>query len=829
MPKVSVVTLPEDVLKAPSAGQPAAAAVEERQLGISFPWRELARELYNRITILFSPANILIDVLAFLLGRVCLIGEVAPFGLAFFAAVASVSRERAPMAGLWALLGVISVGQYMEAGIYFLSMIMYWRISDKLDRMLPKAHAVPLLIFGCVLLSGLPLSLWREVSFYNTMLVVLDAAMCMVLAFIFSFGMPLVVFSSEQKARGAEALICAVFILAIAVAGLGNATIMEYSVRNMAGGLITMALALTGGSGLGAAGGVAVGLVVSLSDGYATAAIAIYSLAGLLGGLFRSWGKPAVLLGFLLGSTIGTLYFGQAGELLLVLVESSLASAVFFALPAIRLSRWRESWLTDESGVDAEAALDAAINKLQNMAAMFNDLAKAFSNANTKEETAYQDKIKEAQLKEMLSCVGDKVCGACTRRDACWDRDFYQIYQAMLATLVLAEGDRLKGSSLPDYIKANCANQKELIEIIGRVADNNRVHWYWQKKMGECRQVGAEQMKATGEIIINLASEIKRGPQNDREVAGMLSERAAALDCPLSAVQVAWKRGTVTVDAQKLPCGGTKECVHTILPLAANLLQEKMVLHTSCGNKEKNKKCKLTLELAEKYFVETGRATAAKGGDSGVCADVCARLDLGKGKVALILSDGMGSGQEAVGESQATVSFLQKLLTMGFDVDTAVMTVNSLLLLKTPESYATLDMVIVDTYTGETEFLKIGAPPSFVKRVREVSTIKSSGLPIGIIQHIEITPVKRALSRGDIIVMVSDGIIDAARGKENEFERENEKESWVANFLRRLATERPQEIANRILHQAEEFSQGTAEDDMAVLVIRIAELPPLIQ
>ncbi|MPM63316.1 Stage II sporulation protein E [bioreactor metagenome] len=187
-----------------------------------------------------------------------------------------------------------------------------------------------------------------------------------------------------------------------------------------------------------------------------------------------------------------------------------------------------------------------------------------------------------------------------------------------------------------------------------------------------------------------------------------------------------------------------------------------------------------------------------------------------------MISDGMGSGSRAADESTMAVRFLEKLLAVGFDVDVAVKTVNSMLLLRTPEeSFATVDMTIIDTYSGEAEFLKIGSSPSFVKRVREVATIKSASLPMGILNQIEIEPVKANLVSGDILVMVSDGVADIPQ-------RGNEKENWIANFLRRTATTNAQELADMILQEAMNLSGSRVKDDMTVLVAKIGDSPNLV-
>lgn len=819
MPKVSVVTLPEEILQ-PAPMRPAAELVQKDKP--VFSWQILFDRVNTEGKTLFYQPNLQLYILALLLGRVSLLGEMAPFGLALFAAVASLARERAAVVGIWALAGVLSAGLYQEAIIYLLSMLLYWRLSDRLTQYEKKVQAVPLFLFGCVFLSGAALMPWRDLSLYGMLFVVLDAALCMVLVFVFRYGVPLFLNNTRDQQIGSETLLVATIMLATAVAGLGTMTAYGYSLRNMAGSLIAMMLAFSGGSGVGATVGVITGLVIGLSDGDAAAVIAMYAVAGMIGGVFRELGKPAVLLGFILGSAIAVLYLGQPSQLLLTLVEVSAAGAVFMLVPAAKLSKWREVCLAEADDFKAaQRTTHAAIEKLNNIAAVFSDLAKTIGVGNDQESVAFNGKLKEEQLARMLTAVGERICEPCARRGECWDRDFYQTYQAMLDMLALAEAGKLKADTMPDIIKNSCVCRQLVFEIIMQAAESNLTQLYWRKKIAECRQVAVEQLQATGGIIGNLAQELKRGPRTDNEVAEMLAERAAALGCPLSGIQVISEQGKVIVAAQKTACSGTRECVNTILPVTANLLQEKMTLQADCGNKIRHKNCKLTMELDERYHVETGRATAAKAASS-ISGDTCVVQSVSRGRTALILSDGMGSGEAAANCSGEAVSFLQRLLAAGFDIDTAVKMVNSMLLIKIPgDTFATVDLAVVDTFTGDTEFLKVGSAPSYIKRVREVTTINPVSPPIGILAHVEIEPVKWVLMPGDIVVMVSDGITDAVRGAD--------KDSWVANFLRRTGSERPQDIADRLLRQAIQLSGGVAKDDMAVLVAKIAEKPEAVQ
>ncbi|SDF17063.1 stage II sporulation protein E [Sporolituus thermophilus] len=813
MPKVSVITLPSEAVQAP--GRATAPGRPARKISRSRIFRRLGEFVLSIV----RPDYLLVNVLAFLLARVSILGEMAPFGLAFFAAVAHTAPQRAFITGLWATAGVLSAGHYPEAGVYGFSIVLYLRLADKLSRLERKMLAIPLFFFASVTLSGLAFVAWQQATLYSVLLVLFDAALCMVLACLFAYGTPLFI-ARRPGALAGEGVLYAVIILAVAVAGLGDFSVWGYSLRNMTGSLLVMALALAGGPGLGAAAGVAVGLVVGLSDGNASMAIALYSLAGLSAGLVRLLGKFAVIGGFVLGSALTVLYFGDTLKLVTILTEIAVAGGLLLVVPARRLAWWQSGQATaGEAGFDEDSErLAAAAAKLTCLAELFHDLAGALGEFSDD----VQGEMRHNELTALLATVGERVCGPCERRSACWDHDFYRTYQAMLDTLALAETGALTAGSLPKPLRDSCVRRKEVAETVTAVAERSRTAAFWHKKIGQSRRIVSEQIKAAGAVIANLVQEIRRQPQTDEEMARSLKDKAALIECPVDEVRVSGIGARATVEICKHPCSGARECLNTLLPLAANLLHEKMTLHAECGNAMRRKKCRLTMQVAQSYQVLTGMASAAKD-TKGVCGDTCMVMPLSRGRVALVLSDGMGSGNEAATESGRAVKFLQRLLAAGFDVDLAVKTVNSMLVLRSPdETFATIDMAIIDTYSGEAEFLKIGSAPSFVKRVREVATIKSASLPIGILSQIEFDPVEVQLAAGDIIVMVSDGVADAPY-------RGPDKENWVANFLRRTASVEPQEIADKLLCQAQELSGAKLRDDMTVLVAKICDRSPLVQ
>ncbi|HBI02523.1 MAG TPA: stage II sporulation protein E, partial [Paenibacillaceae bacterium] len=253
-----------------------------------------------------------------------------------------------------------------------------------------------------------------------------------------------------------------------------------------------------------------------------------------------------------------------------------------------------------------------------------------------------------------------------------------------------------------------------------------------------------------------------------------------------------------------------EECEKIIAPLLSDLLGERiMVKEIEC--EEKGGFCKITLGSAPELQVSTGVAGAAKGGQllSGDCFKI---MDIGGGKVALAMSDGMGNGERAYMESSSTLELLQQLLELGLDETLCIKSINTVLSLRSPdEVFATVDLALVDLHSGQTKFIKTGSTPSFIKRGDEVIPISANNLPIGIIDEIDVDVVQYSLQPGDLLIMITDGIYDAALSVEN-------KNLWMKRKISELKTDNPQEIADLLLELVIRQHYGEIKDDMTVMV-----------
>lgn len=86
--------------------------------------------------------------------------------------------------------GVFSSGYYYELAIYASTIGLYYLWADKLSHVRKNIVIMPIFAFICVLCIGFLVSLCKESTLYNTLLVLFEAGICMLMSYIFTYCIP---------------------------------------------------------------------------------------------------------------------------------------------------------------------------------------------------------------------------------------------------------------------------------------------------------------------------------------------------------------------------------------------------------------------------------------------------------------------------------------------------------------------------------------------------------------------------------------------------------------------------------------------------------------
>ena len=214
-------------------------------------------------------------------------------------------------------------------------------------------------------------------------------------------------------------------------------------------------------------------------------------------------------------------------------------------------------------------------------------------------------------------------------------------------------------------------------------------------------------------------------------------------------------------------------------------------------------KCYSTPEYSVEYSVAQCASDR-----TGVSGDKTALIEK-EGVFYSILSDGMGSGEDAARVAGFVVDYLSNTLVP--DTPSAresVASLSGILRGRRDECAATADVFSFDLYTGECRLTKCGAAPSYIKRRDSVFAVRSGTSPMGLIKGTDADEMCAEVGVGDTVIMISDGAAPIP-----------DEAVWLIEFLARPVNMCAEAYATEILEMARAH-QGTG-DDITVAVLKI--------
>ncbi|QNU67468.1 stage II sporulation protein E [Ruminiclostridium herbifermentans] len=768
-----------------------------------------------------NKANFFILPMAFLLGRITLFDGRMPFGIAIYAATLGMNINRI-FISIAIFAGMLSSGSAYENELFyklitaFTAMLLINAINIPFKKSVGSHLRVGIITFIGLLVPEILFIYLQGFYMYSILEALLNAFIIFALVFVFKNVMgvldsPTRIYSLTNEETLSIAIACA-----LAVSGLGPFYIYGVSLRNVLCIIIILIFSYKAGTGNGTAIGVIVGTLISISSETSTA-IASFAFCGLISGILRSMGKVGCCLGVLMGDAILTYIITGSIEVLII-YEIIISILVFLLIPekvmdAI-VSRFDTKLFSkgDKKGYSARIK-EITVDKLNRFAIAFGEMAKTFDEiSETRTITEKHD------ITAIFDRVADKVCRDCSLCTHCWEQNFCNTYQIMFKIVEKLDSKGwIEQEDIPKYFLDRCERVEEFVKSVNNVFELFKVDMVWRNRVGESRGLVSQQLRSMSKVISNLANELNRDIDFKDDIENQLIlELSKAGMKNVEAIVYENRYGKYEITLSYKGCGGRRSCIGNVEKVVSGVVNRRMLKDGSeCGLNAKTNMCTIKLGEEETFKVITGVARMSKH-DKYVSGDNYTFINTGDGKYIAALSDGMGTGHKACMQSKATINLIEQFMESGFDKDTTVKLINSLLVLKSDDdSFATIDISVVDLYEGEVEFVKVGAAPTFIKRNDFVEIVKTASLPAGIMSDVELELVHKKVDNGDFLIMLSDGIIDAFKATPDSIKA-------VQGILENMTSKNPQKIADDLLEEALcACDDKKPVDDMMVLVAKV--------
>ena len=735
----------------------------------------------------------------------------APFGLAYLIAITNYERKYILSSSLGVIVGYITLFNKVSnfSAYIIISTIVTIISMSKLNK---KARNIAsfitvfsgLFVYGVLVgSSDIILHLIGAISV---------TALVFPIYYVVSYTLKCIEEINTQHFFSIDEIVSIELFICLLIVGIGTISINDISFRNIAAILFIIALAFISDTNMGAGAGITMGIILGFATGNLMESIAIYGACGLVAGIFRESGKLFTALSFNIIFIIVTLYSGVFNNI--SFIEALVGTGIFLLIPKkiynkISLEINKDKKVGHFSEVRFAEIKDELTERLKDFTEVLSIMGKSLNNLVGNDKLAIKNKGNA--LVENLS---DRTCSDCDMRYMCWKRELHQTYNAFSDLIRNYENN---SGAFPHELEKKCIKKYALVKNLEDIMNIYMVNETLKSRLGEGRKILSNHINnmsvTISEIVDEFGNELHLCTDVEKSIKKSLLKYGINFG---SLICYNDKNGRIKIKMQMENCMGSQTCIKTVLPIISETIGKNMSIGSEgCNINSKNNMCEIVIEEAPKYHINSHVAVATKEGEK-FTGDSYSYGRTKDGNYITVISDGMGSGPEAGLESKVSVEIIEKFMEVGFDEKIAIDAVNAIMSIKfsEDEKFSTLDMNKIDLYTGNAKFMQVGAIESFIKRGNKVEVINSNTLPFGVLEEPDVDTVEKQVSNGDVIVSISDGILDVKN--DGSFDT-----TWLIEFLKNTKYRQPKDLSIAILEKAKELSGGKAKDDMTVVVSKV--------
>lgn len=795
---------------------------------------EKAKRNVNIFSNVLTKENLAIYVVAFMMSLVGIGGDFSIFsisvlGACFASSVPALGVVAVSLLGNFIKFGVGGgLGYFLTTLVLIITLFIFKPRYNEEERN-EKIKIGKNVFIATVLIQIVKIAM-AQFTLYDVLASITLSIIALVFYKIFVNSIVVVQEFYEKRAFSIEEVIGASLMIAIAVGGIGDFNVAGFSIRNILSILIVMVLGWKNGMLIGTTSGVTIGVTLGVITNSEPIMIAAYAISGMIAGILNRFGKIGVVVGFALGNILLAYVANGYTVELIHFKEILIASIGLLFVPKTLQIDIEE--FTGKSKL-LPSMSDRALNKSKEVAESLNNVSNAINEMATtyrgqddldavEKDNISSDENKEIFIGELLNNlepykdnmlyddiakadgeIDNEIFELLLEKQEISRKDLLQIFANCNSYIVGAEDNKIS-----KQLEDNIMQIVRTINISYKVAKSNFI---WKKKEEQTKKNISNQLKNVSNAIKSMAKDIEKDIKAEEkyqaerlEIVDLLRQR----DIEVQDIMIKKdNRFIVEIYLTRL-LENTK--LEQIAEILTNILKEPIVL-----NAEATVGKKIVYLSDDKYIMAIGMAQETKN-NSKQSGDSILNIRLKDGKYLVAISDGMGSGKEAKNSSNQTLRLLENLLVSGFDKKASLDLINNALMNQNKETFATLDIAIVDLYEGNVEFIKSAACPTYIKKNKRVQMIRSNSLPTGILEESKLETFDKDINDGEIVVLCSDGILDSNVEYKN-------KELWIKYLLEDIETTNTQKIANLILEESVDNNYGIAKDDMSVVAFKFRQ------
>lgn len=404
-----------------------------------------------------------------------------------------------------------------------------------------------------------------------------------------------------------------------------------------------------------------------------------------------------------------------------------------------------------------------------------------------------------------------KICRDCQKKETCFTTD-----DGMVLVLEDLVQNMEQGLTLDDQVREEiqkrCEKGELFLQEAVNVFEKMELNQSWHRRLCEHRELIAGEIDA---IAMAMEDCMERDVLQDEKEAWRLMQlkfRLKELGVKVGQVHL-YQRKNGSLKLSMELAARYKSCItlRELLPSVNSCFMTPLV--SAVGNRGiiGREKKEYIFVSQTKVDCDFGVAKMVQEGQM-VSGDSFRAEQMEDGRFVMALSDGMGSGEQANRESESVVDLLMKFVQAGFSMNVALRLMNAAMVFGAEqERFSTLDVCLLDSYSGIAEIYKVGAHVSFLKHKDHVEVIDASSLPMGAGKKVDVTPNRCYMAPSDCLVMVTDGVL--------EYLQVEDPVETLSELIREMSVGDAASFSRKIMERMLLFTGGKVQDDMTVLTL----------
>lgn len=748
--------------------------------------------------------HIALGGVGFLISSVSIFGEIAPFA---FGALASLSmRDKAGgrigllcVAGGYFAKGIVGVVQLSACMIVF---ILIRGLSSKKTGTLACAVSA---CAGCAL-TGVVLAYIANMDVIHYIYALGEGVIAFASCFIFQLGFSCMLRLFESGKRSSVELLSLYLCAALACAGIGGIFTLGWNIALGMSAFLLLVCIYYVGQAEAAVMSCVFGVVFAVALNMGFGVVGMLSVSAVIASLVSRFDKYAVSL----------VYAAAVSVCSYILESDTIASDILSVLIGAALFIAAGNLVFDKKHMKAKSSDDkvfltgqAANRILQTEIELQKSMIKEIS----KNITEYEQKEIKNPSKEIAKQLASDICRNCSRYASCWKYDSERTYYAVkdVVSAYLSD-DNVSYDNIPGEFESICVQAPIMFKTMSIMLDAYRVKQNHNIKNNKFKRLMSEQFKHLARVLDKMYLQLSKGLLVDTEESSYAYESVLAGGVNIESLVVMedfYKKQKVFVTSGRSL--SSEESKNDIPNILSEALKRNISYDYEMNVNGERGSYSYCYAEEYKYKLAVGVRGCTKE-NSETSGDGVSNIILSNGLHLLALCDGMGSGKNANIQSTRVLNMFEELLNAGFDEDSAIQTVNSILVLDDNEEiFVALDLFLFDLNKGLGEFVKAGAAPTFLRRGKELVKLEMDTLPLGILEEIHVKKSTKSFKRGDYLYFMSDGFFDSY----------NTEDIIIKQRILEYEYRNPQKIADALFYDALSATGGEAIDDITIVVARI--------